>query len=98
MGMGIWLFGGFRVYARSFLCAGCGNGEGHVAPVYANLLGRVVFTKNSMVFCDFALQTCLASWWAPGVSGCLLGAPRRLLGGSWVLPGWLLGTSLVSRG
>ena len=43
MGLGIPLLGGFRVYVRSFLRAGCRNGEGHVAPVYAKVVARVVF-------------------------------------------------------
>ena len=67
----------------SFLCAGCGNGEGHVAPVYAKWLLVFVFAVKHYDFGTFSLK--MASG-ALGASGCPLGA-------SWVLPGCLLGAS-----
>ena len=51
MGLGVPLFGRFRIYARSFLCAGCGNGEGHVGPVYAKVVARVVFAVKLNGLC-----------------------------------------------
>ena len=81
-----------RVYARSFLCAGCGNGEGRVAPVYAKVVTRVVFAVNLDGFGRFYVKM---SPGALGASGCLLGPPGCLLGVSWVPPGCLLGVSWV---
>ena len=79
----------------SFLCAGCGNGEGHVAPVYAKWSPALVFAVKLNGFSRFSLK--MASG-ALGASGCplgvpwvspwcLLGAPGCVLGASWVPPG-----------
>ena len=64
--------------ALSYLCAGCGNGEGHLALVYAAL-----FIVNTMVLVDFISKTSLeplapvgGSWVRPGC----------FLGDSWVSP------------
>ena len=79
----------------SFLCAGCGNGEGHVAPVYAKWSPALFFAEKSYGFSRFPFK--IASG-ALGASGCplgvpwvspwcLLGAPGCVLGASWVPPG-----------
>ena len=85
------------------LCAGCGNGEGHVAPVYAKRSLAQLLTVKLNGFGTFCLKTLSgafgASGWPVGGSwvppGCLLGAswvpPGCLLGASWVPPGCLLG-------
>ena len=69
------------------MCAGCGNGEGHVAPVYAKWSVALVF----VVLADFQLKWPLeplvllgVPWVSPG---CLLGVSWVLLGASWVLLG-----------
>ena len=58
------------------LCAGCGNGEGHVAPVYAKRSLTQLLTVKHTGFGTFCLKTLSGS---PGASGCLLGV-------WWVLP------------
>ena len=80
-----------RGCALSFLCAGCGNGEGHVAPVYAKWSPALVFAVKLNGFSRFSLK--MASG-ALGASGCALGVPWVLLGASWVL----LGASWVPPG
>ena len=72
-----------KLCAPSFLCAACGLGEGHVAPVYAIVSARVVFGVNLDGFGRFYVKM---SPGALGASGCLLGV-------SWVCPGCLLGVS-----
>ena len=57
-------------YARSFLCAGCGLREGHVAPVYAKLVARSVFAVKHNDFGTFSLKILSG---AIGAYGCLLG-------------------------
>ena len=78
--------------ALSFLWAGCGNGEGHVAPVYAKWSPALVFAVKLNGFSRFSLK--IASG-ALGAFGCPLGLswvrPGCLLGASgcsWVSPGW----------
>ncbi len=83
----------------SFLCAGCGNGEGHVAPVYAKWSPALVFhifIQNGFwsPWCLWVSPGCfLGVSWVPLVApGCLLGTPGYILGASWLLLGvsWLL--------
>ena len=90
MGLGVSNLAQIRVYARSFLCAGCGNGESHVASVYAKWLVRSVFAVKRNDFGTFCIKILSK---ALGGSGCLL---VGLLGASWVPPGCLLGASWVS--
>ena len=77
------------VGALSFLCAGCGNGEGHVAPVYAKWSPAVVFAVKLNGFSRFSIKMVSG---ALGASGCPLGVPWVLLGASWVLldASWVL--------
>ena len=86
-----------RVNFRSFLCAGCGLGEGHVAPVYTKWLARSVVAVKHSDFCTFYIKILSG---AIGGSGCLLGASwvplGCLLGASWVPSGCFLGASWVS--
>ena len=74
-----------RACGDSFLCAGCGNGEGHVAPVYAKWSPALVFAVKLNGFSRFSLK--IASG-ALGAFGCPLGL-------SWVSPGCVLGVSWV---
>ncbi len=53
-----------------FLCAGCGNGEGHVAPVYAKWSPALVFTVKQYYFCAFSLKV---------LSGVLAASGRPLV-------------------
>ena len=76
------------VYGRSFLCAGCGLGEGHAAPVYAKVVVGVVFAVKQNGFDTLCIKDLFG---ALGASWCLLGA-------SWVLPGCLLSASWVLLG
>ena len=91
MGLGVSWIAQIRVYVRSFLCAGCGNGEGHVAPVYAKWLARSVFAVKHNDFGTFYIKILSG---ALGGSGCLLGASwvplGCLLGAFWVPPGCLV--------
>ena len=56
MGLGVSKTAQIRVYARSFLCAGCRLGEGHVAPVYTKLLARAVFVVKHDGFNKFSIK------------------------------------------
>ena len=94
MGLGVSKIAQIR-YARSFLCAGCGLREGHVAPVYAKLVARVVFAVKHYGFGIFFMKDCSGPLAASWVS---LGAFWALLGASWVPPGCLLGASWVLLG
>ena len=91
MGLGVSKLAQIRVYARSFLCAGCGNGEGHVAPVYAKRTVARVFAVKHNDFGTFYIKILSG---ALGGSGCLLGASwvplGCLLGAFWVPPGCLV--------
>ena len=76
--------------ARTLLRAGCGNGEGHDAPVYAKQSVAPVFVGKHHDFVTFSFKTFsgalgLGASWA--VSGCFLSASLDLLGVSWVLLG-----------
>ena len=75
----------FALCGDSFLCAGCGNGEGHVAPVYAKRSVAPVFAVKHNDFGTFYIKILSG---ALGGSGCLLGA-------SWVPLGCLLGAFWV---
>ena len=68
---------------RSFLCAGCRNGEGHVAPVYAK---RSVASLLTVKHCGFGTFYVKRPPGALSASGCLVGV-------SWLFPGTLLGVS-----
>ena len=46
----------FAVPGDSFLCAGCGNGEGHVAPVYAKPSVAPVYAVKHNDFGRFSLK------------------------------------------
>ena len=76
----------FAVSGDSFLCAGCGNGEGHVAPVYAKWSVAPVYAVKHNDFGRFSLKI---------LSGAL-GASGWLLGAFWVPLGCFLGASWVS--
>ena len=82
------------MYVRSFVCAGCGRGEGHVAPINAKVVARVVFATKGNGFRTFCIKDPLG---ALGASWCLLGAcwvpPGCFLEASWVLLGCLLAAS-----
>ena len=88
-----------KLCALSFLCAGCGNGEGHVAPVYAKHSFALTLVVKHNGFRKLYLSM---SSGALGSSGCLLGAswvpPGCLWAASWVLPGCPLGVCWVSLG
>ena len=62
-------------HALSFLCAGCGNGEGHVAPVYAKRSLAQLLTVKLSGFGTFWLKTLSGAFGASG------------LGASWVSGG-----------
>ena len=73
------------------LCAGCGNGEGHVAPVYAKRSLTQLLTVKHNGFGTFWLQMPPGALGASCGSLGALGVPCGcLLGASWVLLGWLL--------
>ena len=80
--------GPLPLYARSLLCAGCGLGEGHVAPVYAKVVARVVVAVKHNCFNTFCIKD---------ASGPL-GASWVSLGASWLPPGCLLGASWLLLG
>ena len=56
----------------SFLCAGCGNSEGHVAPVYAEVLVHGFFAVKHNGFSVFCIKDhsgpLAASWLSLGAS------------------------------
>jgi hypothetical protein len=70
-----------RGCALSFLCAGCGNGEGHVAPVYAKWSVALSFAVKLDGCSRFPFKIASGPL---GASGCPLGVP-------WVSPWCLLG-------
>ena len=78
-------FRSVRACGDSFLCAGCGNGEGHVAPVYAKWSPALVFAVKLNGFSRFSFKMPSG---ALGAFGCPLGL-------SWVSPGCVLGVSWV---
>ena len=84
-----------RVYGRSFLCTGCGLGEGHVAPVCAKVVARIVFAVKHYGFNTFCIKDAFGPLAASWVS---LGASWVPLGASWVPPGCLLGASWLALG
>ena len=79
MGLARWMVA-FALYVDSLLCAGCGNGEGHVAPV-------VVVKHND--FDTFSLKSSLEPLVPQGDSWV------HFLGVSWVSHGCFLDVSWV---
>ena len=82
------------LYVCELLCAGCGLGEGRVAPVYAKRRVAQLSMKKHICFSTFCLQDPFgllgASWVPPGCfwvsPGCLWVSPGYLLGVSWFPP------------
>ena len=67
-----------------FLCAGCGLGEAHVAPVYAKHSLAPLFVLKHNGFDTFYVKNLSGAF---GASGWLLGVSWVLPGCFWVPPG-----------